>query len=186
MTSAWTPSPLSKKQGSACAQAVFLVWAKRQKIVLALYGRLRSERAYAHSGYLYLRMLTIWTSLSEHPESFPVNALVPIPGTPLEENEVCRLLPAPPKLLTPVLQPVNHQTLLRTIATARVVLPSTIIRLAAGRQTLNENEQAMCFMAGANAVFTGEQMLTTPCSPWDEVGQSISLLHDIYIEGSPV
>lgn len=90
-------------------------------------------------------------NMPEHPESFPVNALVPIPGTPLEENER-----------------VAHHTLLRTIATARVVLPGTIIRLAAGRNTLSESEQAMCFMAGANAVFTGEQMLTTPCSPWDE------------------
>lgn len=90
-------------------------------------------------------------NMTEHPESFPVNALVPIPGTPLEGNER-----------------VAHHTLLRTIATARVVLPGTIIRLAAGRNTLSESEQAMCFMAGANAVFTGEQMLTTPCSPWDE------------------
>lgn len=90
-------------------------------------------------------------NMPEHPESFPVNALVPIPGTPLEGNER-----------------VAHHTLLRTIATARVVLPGTIIRLAAGRNTLSESEQAMCFMAGANAVFTGEQMLTTPCSPWDE------------------
>ena len=60
-------------------------------------------------------------------------------------------------------QPVPYQTILRTIATARIVLPGTIIRLAAGRQTLDESEQAMCFLAGANAVFTGEQMLTTPC-----------------------
>ncbi|KAG1834497.1 biotin synthase BioB [Suillus variegatus] len=90
-------------------------------------------------------------NMPEHPESFPVNALVPIPGTPLEGNER-----------------VAHHTLLRTIATARIVLPGTIIRLAAGRNTLSESEQAMCFMAGANAVFTGEQMLTTPCSPWDE------------------
>ncbi|PFH49215.1 hypothetical protein AMATHDRAFT_63594 [Amanita thiersii Skay4041] len=90
-------------------------------------------------------------NMPEHPESFPVNALVPIPGTPLENNE-----------------PVPFHALVRTIATARIVLPSTIIRLAAGRNTLSEPEQAMCFMAGANAVFTGEQMLTTPCSPWDE------------------
>ncbi|KAI1797643.1 biotin synthase [Ganoderma leucocontextum] len=90
-------------------------------------------------------------NMPEHPESFPVNALVPIPGTPLEDNE-----------------PVSYQTILRTISTARIVLPGTIIRLAAGRQTLDETQQAMCFMAGANAVFTGEQMLTTPCSPWDE------------------
>jgi len=60
-------------------------------------------------------------------------------------------------------QPVSHHVLLRTIATARIILPTTIIRLAAGRQGLSENEQAMCFMAGANAVFTGDQMLTTPC-----------------------
>ncbi|KAH9075774.1 biotin synthase [Lactarius deliciosus] len=95
----------------------------------------------------------IWeaSNMPEHPESFPVNALVPIEGTPLEKNE-----------------PVSHRVLLRTIATTRIILPTTIIRLAAGRQTLSENEQAMCFMAGANAVFTGEQMLTTPCSPWDE------------------
>jgi biotin synthase-like enzyme len=58
---------------------------------------------------------------------------------------------------------VPYHTLVRTIATARIVLPTSIIRLAAGRNTLAESEQAMCFMAGANAVFTGEQMLTTPC-----------------------
>ncbi|KAI0786056.1 biotin synthase [Abortiporus biennis] len=99
------------------------------------------------------RIGLIWevSSMPEHPESFPVNALVPIEGTPLEGNE-----------------PVPYHKLLRTIATARIVLPTTIIRLAAGRQTLDESKQAMCFMAGANAVFTGEQMLTTPCSPWDE------------------
>ncbi|KAI0252646.1 biotin synthase BioB [Lactifluus subvellereus] len=99
------------------------------------------------------RVGLIWeaSNMPEHPESFPVNALVPIKGTPLENNE-----------------PVSHHALLRTIATARVILPTTIIRLAAGRQGLSENEQAMCFMAGANAVFTGDQMLTTPCSPWDE------------------
>ncbi|KAG6910597.1 hypothetical protein DXG01_009548 [Tephrocybe rancida] len=99
------------------------------------------------------RVGLIWevSNMPEHPESFPVNALVPIPGTPLEKNDV-----------------VPYHTLIRTIATARIVLPQTIIRLAAGRNTLAESEQAMCFMAGANAVFTGEQMLTTPCSPWDE------------------
>ncbi|KAJ3827405.1 hypothetical protein EV361DRAFT_110536 [Lentinula raphanica] len=99
------------------------------------------------------RVGLIWevSNMPEHPESFPVNALVPIAGTPLEKNE-----------------PVSYHTLVRTIATARVVLPTTIIRLAAGRNTMPESEQAMCFMAGANAIFTGEQMLTTPCSPWDE------------------
>ncbi|RXK38787.1 biotin synthase [Tremella mesenterica] len=91
------------------------------------------------------------STLSEHPESFPVNTLVPIEGTPLEKND-----------------PVSVQTVLRTIATARMVLPTTIIRLAAGRHTFSETEQAMAFMAGANAIFTGETMLTTPCSGWDQ------------------
>ena len=58
--------------------------------------------------------------------------------------------------------------MLRTIATARIVLPTSIIRLAAGRQLFSESEQAMCFMAGANAVFTGERMLTTPTTGWDQ------------------
>ncbi|KAI9445480.1 biotin synthase [Lactarius indigo] len=117
------------------------------------------------------RVGLIWeaSNMPEHPESFPVNALVPIEGTPLENNEASNhLLPLSVTTLSITFQPVSHHVLLRTIATTRIVLPTTIIRLAAGRQTLSENEQAMCFMAGANAVFTGEQMLTTPCSPWDE------------------
>ncbi|KAK4050934.1 biotin synthase [Microbotryomycetes sp. JL221] len=91
------------------------------------------------------------SKLPEAPESFPVNALVAIPGTPLETNER-----------------VTVQELLRTIATARIVLPSSIIRFAAGRISFTESEQAMCFMAGANAIFTGERMLTTPTSGWDQ------------------
>lgn len=102
-------------------------------------------------------------SMPEHPESFPVNALVPIAGTPLENNEASVISGMPAVVDLPS-QPVPYRTLVRTIATARIVLPGTIIRLAAGRNTLGESEQAMCFMAGANAVFTGEQMLTTPCA----------------------
>ncbi|KAF8758410.1 Biotin and thiamine Synthesis associated domain [Rhizoctonia solani] len=99
------------------------------------------------------RVGLIWevANMRAHPESFPVNALVPIQGTPLENNPI-----------------IPHQTILRTIATARIALPSTIIRLSAGRHKFSEAEQMMCFMAGANAVFTGEKMLTTPCSSWDE------------------
>lgn len=100
--------------------------------------------------------------MPEHPESFPVNALVPIAGTPLEDNEVS-VLSGISLVFNLPRQPVPYHTLVRTIATARIVLPGTIIRLAAGRNTLSESEQAMCFMAGANAVFTGEKMLTTPC-----------------------
>ncbi|PLW06916.1 hypothetical protein PCASD_17088 [Puccinia coronata f. sp. avenae] len=91
------------------------------------------------------------SQLPAPPESFPVNALVPIPGTPLGDNER-----------------VSFHEILRTIATARIVLPTSIVRFAAGRNTFSEAEQAMCFMAGANAIFTGEKMLTTPTSGWDE------------------
>ena len=91
------------------------------------------------------------STLPSHPESFPVNALVPIKGTPLGDRK-----------------PVAFTSMLRTIATARVLMPSTIIRIAAGRKTMPEEQQALCFMAGANAIFTGEKMLTTECNGWDE------------------
>ncbi|EST09931.1 Biotin and thiamine synthesis-associated domain protein [Kalmanozyma brasiliensis GHG001] len=99
------------------------------------------------------RVGLIWemSTLPEHPESFPVNALVAIPGTPMEQNE-----------------PISFQDMLRTVATARIVLPGSIIRLAAGRHLFTESEQAMAFLAGANAIFTGERMLTTPTSSWDD------------------
>ncbi|CAD6967552.1 unnamed protein product [Tilletia controversa] len=99
------------------------------------------------------RVGLIWemSQLPEPPESFPVNALVAIEGTPMEGNE-----------------PVDIQTMLRTVATARLVLPTSIIRLAAGRHLFSESEQAMCFLAGANAIFTGHRMLTTPTSGWDD------------------
>jgi biotin synthase len=90
-------------------------------------------------------------TLPSHPESFPVNALVPIKGTPLGER-----------------QRVEFQAILRTVATARIVMPETIIRIAAGRKTMPEEQQALCFMAGANAIFTGEKMLTTECNGWEE------------------
>lgn len=102
-----------------------------------------------HVGLIY----TVST-LPSHPESFPVNALVPIKGTPLGD--------APNK------KPLSFDAILRTIATARVCMPHTIIRIAAGRTTMSEEQQILCFMAGANAVFTGEKMLTTECNGWDE------------------
>ena len=91
------------------------------------------------------------STLPSHPESFPVNALVPIKGTPLGDRA-----------------PIEFTSMLRTIATARILMPATIIRIAAGRTTMSEEKQALCFMAGANAIFTGEKMLTTECNGWDE------------------
>ena len=104
------------------------------------------EEAKDHVGLIH----TVAT-LPSHPESFPVNALVPIKGTPLGESKA-----------------IEFDAILRTIATARLVMPATIIRLAAGRHTMREEKQMMCFMAGANAVFTGEKMLTTACNGWEE------------------
>jgi biotin synthase len=90
-------------------------------------------------------------TLPSHPESFPVNLLVPIKGTPLGESK-----------------PVPFDAVVRTIATARLVMPRTIVRLSAGRNAMPEEKQMLCFMAGANAVFTGEKMLTTACNGWEE------------------
>lgn len=90
-------------------------------------------------------------TLPSHPESFPVNALVPIKGTPLGDQK-----------------PIAFTSMLRTIAAARIIMPATIIRIAAGRKTMADEQQALCFMAGANAIFTGEKMLTTECNGWDE------------------
>jgi len=83
-----------------------------------------------------------------------VNALVPIKGTPLGDD--------------PNRKRISFDAILRTIATARVVMPATIIRIAAGRTTMSEAEQILCFSAGANAIFTGEKMLTTDAVGWDE------------------
>ncbi|KAK5109180.1 hypothetical protein LTR62_007265 [Meristemomyces frigidus] len=95
------------------------------------------------------------STLPSHPESFPVNALVPIKGTPLGDK------------LPEGKRPIPFDAILRTIATARLVMPATIIRIAAGRTTMSEAEQVLCFSAGANAVFTGEKMLTTEAVGWD-------------------
>ncbi|KAK0628000.1 Biotin synthase [Lasiodiplodia hormozganensis] len=107
------------------------------------------EKSKDHIGLLY----TV-SNMPSHPESFPVNALVPIKGTPLGDKK-----------------PLEFTSMLRTIATARIIMPATIIRIAAGRKTMSEEKQALCFMAGANAIFTGEKMLTTECNGWDEDSQ---------------
>jgi len=103
----------------------------------------------------HVGLLHTVSTLPAHPESFPVNALVPIKGTPMGDK-------------TPEgKRPIPFDAILRTIATARLVMPATIIRIAAGRTTMSEAEQILCFSAGANAVFTGEKMLTTEAVGWD-------------------
>jgi biotin synthase len=84
-------------------------------------------------------------TLPIHPESVPINMLVPIEGTPLADVE---------KL------PVTEW--IRTIAVARIIMPKSYIRLSAGRESLSDSDQALAFMAGANSLFSGEKLLTTP------------------------
>lgn len=91
-----------------------------------------------------LEMLLTLANQPKHPYSLPLNMLVPVQGTPLEH------LPA-----------VAHWDMVKLIATARIIMPQTIICLAAGRQFLNDESQALCFLAGANSIFTGEKLLTT-------------------------
>ncbi|QSE96971.1 biotin synthase BioB [Fulvivirga lutea] len=90
-------------------------------------------------------MLHTLATLPEHPESVPVNALVPVEGTPLEEQ---------PR--------VSVWEMIRMIATARIIMPKAMVRLSAGRVRMNMEEQALCFMAGANSIFAGDKLLTTP------------------------
>lgn len=105
-----------------------------------------------HIGFLYTL-----SNMTPHPESLPINRLVAIKGTPMAEE-----------LSKPGSKKLQFDEILRTIATARLIMPQTIIRLAAGRYTMKETEQFLCFMAGCNAIFTGKKMLTTMCNGWDE------------------
>ena len=84
-------------------------------------------------------------TLPEHPESVPINLLVRVKGTPLAD--------APP------LDPLEF---VRTIAVARIVMPRSVVRLSAGREDMSDETQALCFLAGANSIFCGPRLLTTP------------------------
>jgi biotin synthase len=90
-------------------------------------------------------MLLTLVNLPQHPESVPINVLVPVAGTPLADNSR-----------------VPFDELVRMIATARIIMPKSAVRLSAGRLELSLSEQAMCFMAGANSIFAGDKLLTTP------------------------
>lgn len=94
-----------------------------------------------------LRMLEILANFDPPPESVPINCLVPVEGTPLAEANP---------------EPVKIFELVRMIATARIALPHSKIRLSAGRTSMSKEGQALCFFAGANSFFYGDQLLTTP------------------------
>ncbi len=92
-----------------------------------------------------IKMLHTLSTLPTHPDSVPINALVAVKGTPLENQKR-----------------VGIDEMLRMIATARIIMPKSVVRLSAGRNEMSLSEQAMCFMAGANSIFAGEKLLTTP------------------------
>lgn len=90
-------------------------------------------------------MLVALAHLDPQPESVPINALVAVEGTPMETNE-----------------PVSIWEMVRMVATTRIVMPNTQVRLSAGRTQMSAEGQAFCFLAGANSIFAGDKLLTTP------------------------
>ncbi len=104
-------------------------------------------------------MLLTLANMEAHPESVPVNALVPVEGTPLAKQ---------PR--------VAAHELIRMIATARLVMPASVVRLSAGREGMSLTEQALCFMAGANSIFAGDTLLTTPNPAFNNDKEMFDLL----------
>lgn len=106
-----------------------------------------------------IQMLLTFSKLNPHPESLPINTLVAVEGTPLENQEK-----------------VSVWDLVRMIATARIVLPNTVLRLSAGRHELSQEGQALCFLVGAGSIFSGEKLLTTPNAEEDQDKQLFEIL----------
>jgi biotin synthase len=98
-------------------------------------GETRTDRA---------GLLHALATLPQHPDSLPINDLMPVPGTPLGDSD-----------------PVDGLEFVRTIAAARLVCPKTVVRLSAGREHMSRELQALCFLAGANSIFIGGKLLTT-------------------------
>jgi biotin synthase len=129
---------------------------------LATLGRVRAAGITVCSGGIIgmgesrrdrYRMLQQLAALDPHPESVPVNLLMRVQGTPLADQKA-----------------EDPLELVRTIATARILMPASFVRLSAGRLSLSDEAQALCFLAGANSVFLGDRLLTTPNpgTPHDE------------------
>jgi len=107
-------------------------------------------------------MLKTLSSLNPHPESVPINILIPVKGTPLGDKKL-----------------VSIWEMIRMIATTRIVMPKSMVRLSAGRVNMNKEGQALCFLAGANSIFTGEKLLTQP-NP--EVNEDLDMLKTLGLE----
>ena len=100
-------------------------------------------------------LLHALATLPEHPDSLPVNALVPVAGTPLGERMMRE-------------GEIDEIEFVRTVAVARLVCPASVVRLSAGREGMSREMQALCFLAGANSIFVGGKLLTTPNPEEDE------------------
>ncbi len=106
-----------------------------------------------------IKLLHTLATREQHPESVPVNALVSVKGTPLEGRDR-----------------VQVWDMVRMIATARILMPKAMVRLSAGRNEMSVEQQALCFLAGANSIFTGEKLLTTPNPDFDADKEMFELL----------
>ncbi len=116
-----------------------------------------------------ISMLRTLATMNPHPESVPINVLAKVPGTPLADNP-----------------DVPWDQLVRMIATARILMPSTVVRLSAGRALLSEAEQAICFLAGANSIFSSEQkIMLTKAVPSPAYDEDKVLLHKLGLSIRP-
>ncbi|MDX2256322.1 MAG: biotin synthase BioB [Pseudanabaenaceae cyanobacterium bins.39] len=106
-----------------------------------------------------IELLHTLANLNPQPESVPINALSPVAGTPLGD-----------------LPPIDPMVLVRMVATARILMPRAVVRLSAGRDRLSVSDQALCFLAGANSIFSSEKLLTTANPDWQEDAAMFALL----------
>jgi len=113
-----------------------------------------------------ISLLQQLANLPEPPKSVPINRLVPIPGTPLAD-----------------IPPIDNLEFVRTIAVARIMMPPSRIRLSSGRETMSEEMQALCFMAGANSMWLGDKLLTVANA---KPGQDIAMLKDLGMSAKTV
>ncbi|MDA9161518.1 biotin synthase BioB [Crocinitomicaceae bacterium] len=104
-------------------------------------------------------LLMSYMEMENPPESIPINALVAVEGTPLEDQK-----------------PIEQWELIRMVATTRIAFPESVVRLSAGRTKMNMEAQALCFMAGAGSIFAGDKLLTTPNPEFNEDQEMLSIL----------
>jgi biotin synthase len=111
------------------------------------------------------RLLQTLANLDPHPESVPINALVAVPGTPLQDRP-----------------PIDPLDLVRMVATARLLMPQSRVRLSAGRRSLTREAQLLCFLAGANSIFYGDKLLTTANN---DVSDDLDLIEEAGLRVEP-